>query len=277
MSVPAVNFELNIRPRSGWQRIDLRELWLYRELLGFLVWRDIKVRYKQTVLGGMWAVIQPLIGMVIFGVLLKRVTSLGSDGPPYILFVYAGLVPWTFFANAVSFAGNSLIGSEQMIRKIYFPRVLIPLASITALYLDMLISLGFMGILMLYYRWIPGSALLLVPLFMLGTFLAAAGIGMFLAALNVEFRDVKYVVPFFTQMAMFVTPVIYPLSRAPRQLRVLLAFNPMTGMVEGFRNAVLGGPIVWVVIWPSILISVALFVIGAVFFHRMERNFADVI
>jgi lipopolysaccharide transport system permease protein len=271
------SFELVIKPRKGWQPVDWRELWIYRELLGFLVWRDIKVRYKQTALGGMWAILQPLIAMIIFGALFGRVTGMKGDGSPYPLFVFAGLVPWTFFANAVSLASNSLVGSEQMIRKIYFPRILVPLGMIFGLGLDMLISLGFMGVLMAWYRWPASLALVWLPFLLFGIFLAAGGLGLFLSALNVQYRDVKHVVPFVIQMAFFLTPVLYPASNAPGKIKVLLVLNPMSGMVEGFRHALLGSPISGTLVWTSAGMCLLLFVAGLYFFRRMERTFADVI
>jgi lipopolysaccharide transport system permease protein len=268
-------FELVIKPRKGWQAIDLREIWFYRELFGFLIWRDIKIRYKQTALGGLWAILQPLIGMLIFGVLFNRIANIPGDGSPYLLFVYAGLVPWTFFSNAVGLASNSLIGSEQMIRKIYFPRLLVPMGVIGALGLDMIVSLAFMAVLMLYYHWPVSVAILWLPVFIFGSFLASAGLGLILSALNVQYRDVKYLVPFLTQMAFFLTPVLYPLHRAPAKLRIFLAFNPMSGMVEGFRYALLGSSVSWPLVWTSLGSSIFLFVAGLYFFRRMERNFAD--
>jgi lipopolysaccharide transport system permease protein len=273
----ASTFELVIRPRKGWQPVDLHEIWLYRELLGFLIWRDIKIRYKQTALGGLWAILQPLIAMVIFGVLFNRVVNMPSDGSPYLLFVYAGLVPWTFFANAVGLSSNSLLASEQMVRKVYFPRLLVPLGMIGALGVDMLVSLGFMAVLMVKYQWPVSGALLWLPVFMLGSFLSAGGLGLILAALNVQYRDVKYVVPFFTQMAFFVTPVLYPLSHVPAALKLPLALNPMAGMVEGFRYALLGSPVSWTLVCTSTGMSLLIFVAGLYVFRRMERTFADVI
>jgi lipopolysaccharide transport system permease protein len=271
------SFELIIKPRGGWQPVNVREVWTYRELLGFLVWRDVKIRYKQTALGGLWAILQPLIAMLIFGTLFNRVAHIPSNGYPYLLFVYAGLVPWTFFQNAVTLASNSLLGSEQLIRKIYFPRVLVPLGAIGALGLDMLLSLAFMGVLMLFYHWHLSVTLIWLPLFMIGSFLAAGALGLFLSALNVEYRDVKYVVPFFLQMAFFLTPVLYPMNYISGPLKVLLLINPMSGMEEGFRYALLGGPISWGLVYRSIAISVVLFMASLVLFRRMERRFADLI
>ena len=239
MTSPA--FVLHIRPRKGWQSLNLRELWLYRELLGFLIWRDITIRYRQTFLGGVWAILQPLIAMLLFGALFGRVSGMSGGGHPYALFVFAGLVPWTFFANAIGLASNSMVSSEPMVRKIYFPRLLVPLGTIAAFGLDVLISLGFMAVLMLHYRVTPGLSLLYLPLFMMGILLVTSGFGLMLAAINVRYRDVKYVVPFITQMAFFITPVIYPISYVPANLRIIVSLNPLTGIVEGFRYALLGG------------------------------------
>jgi lipopolysaccharide transport system permease protein len=270
-------FELVIKPRRGWQPIDVREVWQARELFGFLIWRDIKIRYKQTLLGGLWAVLQPLIGMLIFGGLLNRVAQFPSDGSPYMLFVYSGLVPWTFFMNSVSLSSNSLVANSVMMSKIYFPRMLLPMGAIGALALDMVISLGFMGILIVYYRWPVGVGLLALPIFMVGSFLAAAGLGMILATLNVRYRDVKYAVPFAMQMMFFLTPVLYPLSLIPEQFRPFLALNPMAGMIEGFRYALLGSDVPFSLMAGSFAGSLALFIASLYFFRRMERTFADVI
>ena len=273
----ATTFELVIKPRKGWQPVDLRELWLYRELLGFFIWRDIKIRYKQTLLGGLWALLQPLIGMLVFSTVFNRVANFQSDGSPYALFVFAGLVPWTFFTNAVSLASNSLVGNEHMIRKIYFPRGLMPTAMVGALGLDMLIGFGFTACLMAYYHWPVSAKLLWLPVCILGSFLIASGFGLILAALNVQYRDVKYVVPFVTQMALFLTPVIYPVSHFPAQYRFLLALNPMAGMVEMFRYALLGSPVNAYLVWASFGEAIAVFLLALFFFRRLERNFADVI
>lgn len=273
----STTYELVIEPRKGWQAVNLRELWSYRELLGFFVWRDIKIRYKQTLLGGVWAVLQPLVGMVIFGVVFNRVANIQSDGSPYPLFVFAGLVPWTFFQNAVGLASNSLINNEQMIRKIYFPRVLIPLGQIFALGLDMVISLVFTGVLMAYYRWPVTHGIVWLPVLIFGACLATAGLGLILSALNVQYRDVKYIVPFFTQMLFFLTPVLYPATRLSPKARFILSLNPMTGVVEGFRYALLNSPIPSGLILESVMGCLFVFLAGLFFFKRVERNFADVI
>jgi lipopolysaccharide transport system permease protein len=215
--------------------------------------------------------------MLIFTGLFSHVANIRTDGVPYSLFVYAGLVPWTFFANAVGLSSNSLVGADQMIRKIYFPRLLVPLGVIVALGLDMLIGFGFIAFLMAYHHWPVSSSLVTLPLFLFGSFLAASGLGLALSALNVQFRDVKYAVPFFTQMALFLTPVIYPMRYVPGKAAVLLACNPMAGMVEGFRHALLGSPVSWALVSRSMGISLLIFVAGLYVFRRMERTFSDVI
>jgi lipopolysaccharide transport system permease protein len=275
--VSAYTAELLIKPRRGWQPIDFKELWDFRELLGFLIWRDIKVRYKQTILGGLWAVLQPLIGTLVFGILFTTVARINTGKVPYPLFVYAGLVPWTFFATALSLSSNSLVGSEQMIRKTYLPRIMIPLAAILGLIIDMLIGFALMLPLLLYYRWPLTTSVVWLPLCILGSFLAAAGMGLTLSALNVHYRDVKYVVPFFTQMAFFLTPVIYPLRTVPKSLQFVLGLNPMAGMEEGFRHALLGTAVSFDLIWTSSAVSALVFVAGLYIFRRMERTFADLI
>jgi lipopolysaccharide transport system permease protein len=273
----ASTYELVIESRKGWQPVDFHELWTYRELLGYLIWRDIKVRYKQTFLGGLWAIIQPLIGMIVFGVLFQRVASMRSDGPPYPLFVFTGLVLWTFFSNGVTLSSNSLVGSETMIRRIYFPRILVPLGQILALLFDLAISLAVLGILMAYYHQSLSLTFLWLPVFVMGTCLTTAGTGFIFSALNVHYRDVKYVVPFFTQMLLFLTPVLYPIEHVPGKLRFLLSVNPMAGMTEGFRYALLGSAVSWRLVALSFLGSLALFVIGLFLIRRMETTFADVI
>lgn len=273
----ASTYELVIQPRKGWRSIDFGELWAYRELLGFMIWRDIKVRYKQTALGGLWAILQPLVGMVVFGVLFQRVAAIPSDGSPYPLFVFTGLVLWTFFSNGLTLSSNSLVACENMIRKIYFPRILVPLGQVLALLLDLLIGLACLAGLMLYYRWPVSLKLLWVPFFVLGSCLVTAGFGFMLSSLYVRFRDVKYAVPFFTQMLLFLTPVLYPMDHVPGNLRFLLSANPMAGMVEGFRYAFLGGPLSWGLVAISFAEAVASFAVGIFFLRRMETTFADVI
>jgi len=270
-------YELVIEPRKGWQPVDFREMWVYRELLGFLVWRDIKVRYKQTLLGGLWAILQPLIGMLVFGVIFTRVAPMPSDGIPYPLFVFTGLTLWAFFQNGVSLSSNSLIESKETISKIYFPRILVPLGQIIAMGFDLSISLIFLSFIMLYYHWAVSARLLLLPLFLIGSCLSTAGFGLILSALNVRYRDVKYALPFFIQTLLFVTPVLYPISRFPERFRLILSLNPMAGMVGGFRYALLGGPISWNLVAVSCVSAIVLFVAGLFYIRRMENTFADVI
>jgi len=273
----STTFELTIRPRKGWQPIDFREVYLYRELLAFLAWRDIKIRYRQTLLGGLWAVQQPLIAMVIFTFIFNRVAGVKSDGPPYPLFAFAGLAPWTFFSTSVTQSSNSLIANQQLVSKVYFPRIFIPLAAIGALLLDLLLSLGLLAVLMVHYRWHLTASIFWLPVFMLGAVLAASGAGMGLSALNVSFRDVKYAVPFLVQMGIFVTPVIYPAHYLPQRFQVLMGLNPMAGIVTGFRYALLGTPASWQMMGLSLGVSAFLFVCGVLIFRRMESRFADVI
>ncbi len=273
----ASSFELVIKPRSGWQALDFREAFHYRDLFAFLVWRDIKVRYRQTILGGLWAVLQPLIAMLIFTFVFHRMAGVKSGGPPYPLFAFAGLVPWTFFSAGVSQSSNSLIGNQALVAKIYFPRVFIPLGSISALALDLLLSLVLFAVLLVYYRWPLTASALLLPFFMVCAFLAAGGVGLVLSALNVNFRDVKYAVPFLIQMGIFVTPVIYPVSYVPARWRWIVALNPMTGVVLGFRRALLGSAEPWNLIGVSLGVCFALFLAGLFIFRRMERRFADII
>ncbi len=271
------SFELTIQPRKGWQAINFREIALYRELLAFLIWRDVKIRYRQTLLGGVWAVLQPMIAMLIFTFVFHRLAGVSSDGPPYPLFAFAGLAPWIFFSTSVQQSSNSLVANQQLVSKVYFPRVFIPIGAIGALLLDLLLSLALLGLLMVYYRWPLSVSILWLPVFIVAAVLAASGIGLTLSALNVSFRDVKYAVPFLIQMGIFVTPVIYPIRYVPERWRMLMGLNPMVGVVLGFRHALLGADIAWPVVALSLFTSVLLFLAGLLIFRRMERQFADVI
>ena len=271
------SFELTIRPRKGWQPLDFKEIFLYRELLSFLIWRDIKIRYRQTLLGGLWAVLQPLIAMLIFTFVFHRLAGMKSDGPPYPLFAFAGLTAWTFFSTAVSQSSNSLVTNQQLVSKIYFPRIFIPLGAVGALLLDLAFSLALLLLMMAYYRWPISVNVLLLPIFVLGAVLAASGFGLILSALNVSFRDVKYAVPFLVQMGIFVTPVIYPIHYIPERWQMLMGLNPMAGVVLGFRYALLDSAAPWSVMGVSLAVSLTLFVFGLLVFRRMERRFADVI
>ena len=269
--------DILIKPRRGWQPIDLAEAIRYRELFFFLAWRDVKIRYRQTFLGGLWALLQPLLGMLIFSFVFNRMVGVRSDGPPYPLFVFAGLAPWTFFSNGVTQSSNSLLASERLVSKIYFPRVFIPIASVGALLPDLLVSLAMVLVLIPYYHWHLTYHFLLLPLFLVGTFLAASGIGLTLSACNVLFRDVKYAVPFFVQMGLFVTPVVYPLRYVPQRFQGLMGLNPMAGMVLGFQHALLGTPVPIKLEIISFIVSGFLFLSGLLIFRRIERLFADII
>jgi len=269
--------EIILRARKGWQPVDISELWRGRELFGILVWRDISIRYKQTFLGGLWAILQPLLAMLVFTVFFNRLAGIQGDGVPYPLFAYSGLLLWTFFANSITASSNSLVGNQVLVSKVYFPRVFIPIASIGAIVLDLGVGFLILVPMLFFYKSTFSLSILWLPLYVLGTFLAASGLGMFLSALNVSFRDVKYVVPYFTQIGIFITPVIYPLRYIPDRYRLLLALNPMAGMISGFRTALLGQPTNWTLVWTSFAISISLFFAGLYLFQRMERRFADII
>ena len=268
---------VTIVPRSAWVSVDLGELWRYRELLYFLAWRDVKVRYKQTALGAAWAILQPVLMMIIFTLLFGRVAGMPSDGIPYPLFAYGGLLAWTFFSTAVTNSGNSLVGSANLITKIYFPRMIIPGAAVCAAAIDFLLAFVVLVPLMIYYGVGVTAQLLMLPVLTVLLMVLALGLGMWMSALNVKYRDVRFALPFLMQIWMFLSPVIYPLSRLPPKLKLVLMINPVTGIVEGFRSALFGLPFNW----PALLISSALAVIilvyAAFWFRRMEKEFADIV
>ena len=267
-----------IEPKTGWVPVDFREIWNYRELLYFLTKRDIKVRYKQTVLGGLWAVIQPAFTMIVFTLFFGRLAQMPSDGLPYPIFVYAGLLPWTYFANAVSASGNSLVGSANLITKVYFPRIVVPASAALAGLLDFFIALFVLAALMIYYQFLPGWGILLFPFLVGLTFLCAVGVGLWLSALNVQYRDIRYAIPFLIQVWMFVSPVIYPVSLVKGNYQWLLALNPMGGVIHAYRASLLGHqPIDWQLLTLSALIILAIFLGGLYYFRRMEKVFADVV
>ena len=266
-----------IRPRSGWHMLDLKEIWAYRELLAVLTMRDIKVRYKQTVLGAAWAIIQPLTTMLIFTIIFGRLAKIPSEGFPYPVFVYAGLLPWTFFANALSSSGNSLVGSAHLISKVYFPRLIIPLSSVGAGIVDLLISTSILLLLMLWYQVPLTQQILAAPLLMLGVVTAALGVGTLLSALTVSYRDFRFVVPFMIQIWMYLTPVVYGVTFIPEKYRWLLLLNPMAGYIDGFRAAFLGKPFNLTSLTVSVIMSIILLCTGAAYFEKVERRFADVI
>jgi lipopolysaccharide transport system permease protein len=277
---------LFLRPSHGWSALNLMELWRYRELIYFLIWRDIKVRYKQTALGAAWAIIQPFFTMIVFTIFFGRLAKVPSDNVPYPIFSYTALLPWGLFTKALSDAGRSMIANRAMITKVYFPRLSIPLASVLSGIVDFSIAFVVLIGMMIYYHYTPGNdfqftltaATLTLPLFVLLALGTALGVGLWLSALNVLYRDINYILPFLTQFWLFVTPIAYPASMIPEQWRLLYAINPMTGVVEGFRWALLGttsapGPMVLV----STAISVIVLISGLFYFRRMERTFADMV
>ena len=269
--------EIVIEPKKSWFGFRGQELWQYRELLRFLMVRDIKVRYKQTVLGGLWAILQPFMSMLIFTIFFGKLAKIPSDNLPYPIFVYAALLPWQFFSNGISNAGNSLVASSNLISKVYFPRIIIPAASLGAGLLDFLIASFMLFIMMFYYGIFPELSILLLPLLLLGVIVVTLGVGMLLSALNVAYRDFRYVIPFLVQFWLFATPVIYPSSIVPQQWRWLINLNPMAGLITAFRSAIFGESIPWADLSISCSVGIFLFIIGLLFFSRMERRFADVI
>lgn len=268
-----------IEPSRGWQLINFRELWEVRELLGFLVWRDVKVRYKQTLLGALWAILQPAMMMVVFTIAFARLAGVPTGDVPYPLFVYAGLLPWVFFSSAVSQAAQSVVNSERLITKIYFPRLTIPLASVGAAIVDFAVALSLLLGLMLWYSVTPTANVLLVPVVMFCFLLAATGVGTLLAGLNVAYRDFRYLVPFLLQIWMFATPSIYLelSSGSTSRLQQWLALNPLTPLVATFRAAVLGGPVPWLSLLYAATAAGLLFALGCAVFRRVEDEFSDII
>ena len=266
-----------IEPTKGWRMLDWRELWAYRELLWVLTARDIKVRYKQTVLGAGWAILRPFITMVIFSVVFGQLAKMPSDGYPYPVFVYAALLPWTFFAAAIGTSGGSLVGSSHLVSKVYFPRLIIPLSSVGAGLVDLLISTGILLLMMLYYGVGWSWNLLAAPLLLLFVVFTALGVGTLLSALTVAYRDFTHLTPFMVQIWLYITPVIFPVSLVPERWQWLLYLNPMTGLVEGFRSAFLGKPFDLNGLGISFAIAIAVFLVGVAYFEKVERRFADII
>lgn len=265
-----------IRPTKGWRFLDLRELWMYRELIYFLTWRDIKVRYKQTAIGVTWAVLQPLAMMVVFTLFFGRLAKVPSEGVPYPLFAYAALLPWQLFSRTISESTNSLITDQRLITRVYFPRIIVPLATTLAAMVDFAIAAVLLVALMLIYGVTPAVTLIWLPFFVVLMLVTALGVGFWLSALNVEYRDVMYVVPFLNQFWLFLSPVVYPSSLVPEQWRLLYGLNPMTGVIEGIRWSLLGvgeGPSPMLAV--SILIALSLFVSGIAWFRYRERTFVD--
>jgi lipopolysaccharide transport system permease protein len=267
-----------IAPSKGWVSLKLGEIWQYRELLYFLVWRDVKVRYKQTALGVAWAVIQPLLTMLVFSLFFGRLAKVPSDGIPYPIFAFTALVPWTFFATGLTLSSNSLVGSANLVQKVYFPRLIIPVATVLSALVDFAIAMLVLFAMMAIYRIAPSWNAVWLPLFVLLALATSLAVGLWLSALNVEYRDVRFLVPFLAQIWMYATPVAYPSSLLHEPWRTIFGLNPMAGVVEGFRWALLS-----VATPPSAMIiasssaAAALLVSGALYFRRMERTFADVV
>ena len=267
-----------IRPTRGWVGLNLKQVWAYRELLYFLTWRDIKVRYKQTVLGIAWAIIQPLFTMLVFSLFFGRLAKIPSDGLPYPLFAFAALVPWAFFSNALLMSSNSLVENANLLKKVYFPRLVLPVATVMSGLVDFLLAFALLVVFMLCYGIQPTGNLVFLPFLLLLAAITSLGVGLWLSAMNVQFRDVRYAIPFLTQIWMFSTPIAYPSTMLDEPWRTVYGINPMVGVVEGFRWAMLGtatspGPMLAV----SSLVSVLLLVSGLFYFRRMEKSFADVV
>ena len=276
--IQSIGSFVRIEPSRGWGHLKLTELWEYRELIYFLIWRDIKVRYKQTALGAAWAIIQPFFTMVVFSIFFGRLANIGSDGIPYPIFSFAALVPWTFFAHALNASTNSLVGNSNLLQKVYFPRLALPISSALSGAVDFAIAFVVLLGMMLYYGMAPTVNVLWLPFFMLLALITSLGVGLWLSALNVQFRDVRYTLPFITQFWLFSTPIAYPSSLLSEPWRTVYGLNPMVGVVEGFRWALLGtqtgpGPMIIV----SSLAALGLLIGGIIYFKRMERTFADIV
>lgn len=266
-----------IRPRSGWQAVDFKELIDYRDLFVFLVWRDIKVLYAQTILGFSWAILQPLIQIVIFTIVFGKVAKIDTDGIPYVLFSSVAIIPWAFMSQAMTASSQSLVTGQSMLGKVYFPRLIYPLTPVFAKLVDFSISLFLIIPLFVYFGIVPSRNLLLFPLFITLMILLAAGVGIWLSAMAIRFRDVKFAMPFLIQMLMYTAPIVYSSSSIPENLRILYSLNPLVGIIEGVRAVLLGLPLAWEFIVPGLVTAVVLFVSGVFYFHRMERVFVDVI
>ncbi|MDT8899075.1 ABC transporter permease [Thermanaerothrix sp. 4228-RoL] len=266
-----------IRPSRGWAALDLRDLWLYRELIYFLTWRDLKVRYKQTLLGAAWAILQPFLTMVVFTIFFGNFAKVSSEGFPYPVFSYAALLPWGLFSKALNDASRSLVGNSHMITKIYFPRLILPLSSVLSGVVDFGIAFLFLLGMMAFYGLYPTWGILLLPLLLLLALVTALGVGLWLSALNVLYRDVGYALPFLTQLWMFVSPIIYSINTVPEQWRLVYALNPMTGVVQGFRWALLGSQTdqLGLILAISSATAIVMLISGLFYFRRMERLFAD--
>ena len=267
-----------IDAKTRWGLVDLRDLWYYRDLLYFLIWRDIKVRYAQSVLGVGWAVIQPVFLMIVFTLVFGRLARLDSDGAPYAIFSYVALVPWTYFSNALTDSTTSLVQNSALITKVYFPRIILPLSSILSKLIDFTIALGLVIGLLVWYKTVPNVGVAVIPLLVLLMILTAAGLGIWMASLAIQYRDIKYALTFIIQMLMFASPVVYPLNMVPERYQILYSLNPMVGVIEGFRSAFLAtNPMPWNLIGIGFCVAIALLVAGTFYFRRNEESFADVV
>jgi lipopolysaccharide transport system permease protein len=270
--------QFNIAPSTRWPSLDLRELWAYRELLYFLTWRDIKVRYKQTALGATWAVIQPLFMMLVFSLFFGRLAGVPSDGLPYPVFSLCGLLPWQLFAHALTQSSNSLVGSQNLITKVYFPRLVVPISAVLGGLVDFAIALVILLVMLFFYGIVPGWQIVTLPGLILLAVLAALAVGLWLAALNVQYRDVRYTITFLVQFWLFATPVAYPSSIVPEKWRALYGLNPMVGVVDGFRWALLGKPeSPGLALLVSVMVVFVLLAGGVYYFRRLEQQFADIV
>lgn len=266
-----------IEPRRGWELVDLQELWRYKDLFYFMVWRDIKIIYKQTVMGFAWAIIRPFFSMVIFSIVFGRLAQVPSDGIPYPIFSYAALVPWTYFATAITKSTESLISNSGMLTKIYFPRLVIPMTPVLAGLVDFAIAFTLLIGMMFWYGYIPTLSILLIPMLILLMIMTAAGIGMWLSAMAIQYRDIKQAIQFIAQFLMYAAPVVWPVSLIPEQYKLLYGLYPMAGVIEGFRAALLGvNPIPWDLISMGALTATIVLLSGMLYFRRTERIFADV-
>jgi lipopolysaccharide transport system permease protein len=267
----------HISPPKKWIPINLRELWNYRELLSSFTWRDVKIRYKQTALGFLWAIIQPLFMMLIFTVFFGRLAKIPSDGIPYPLFVLAALLPWTLFAEGITRSTSSMITNANIMTKVYFPRLIMPLSGILSPLVDFVFSFSILIVMMAWFGFIPTLNIVFLPLFILLALATSLGIGLWLSALNVQYRDFQYTIPFLIQLGLFASPVVYPASLVPESVRFLYGLNPMAGVIEGFRWALLGTAMPGAMILVSVGMVVILLVSGAFYFRKMEQYYADVV
>jgi len=266
-----------IEPKSGWQFINFKELKEYRDLFYFLVWRDIKVLYAQTILGFLWAILQPLVQIVIFTIIFGKVAKVSTDGIPYILFSTVAIIPWTYMSQSMTLSSQCLVQGQNMLGKVYFPRLIFPMTPVLAKLIDFGISILIILAVAIYYRILPTWNLLLFPVFLALMMSISLGIGMWLSAMAIRFRDVKHAMPFVIRMLMYTAPIVYSASSIPEKYRIIYSLNPIVGVIEGFRACFLGTPVPWPFIWPGIITAIFVLISGALYFARMERVFADVI